>query len=114
MCLNKLGVASEHQKSFIKESLVYLPGWAGYVKWRSVWKNANATDDCCPVTLVDFIAVRLVLTAALWPEARWEKKIKNETTLIESKVAQIIKSEQQYQHELIKQLMPQVKNIRKK
>lgn len=112
LCLNKLGVASEHQESFVKENFAYLPGWAGYVKWRSMWNNSIATDDYCPVTLVDFLAVRLVLTAALWPEARWEKKnIKNETALIDTMVTQIKKSEQKYQHELIKQLMPQVKNI---
>ena len=74
--------------------------------------NASTIDDYCPVTLVDFLAVRLVLTVALWPEARWEKKnIKNETALIHSIVMQIKKSEQHYQHELIKQLMPQIKNI---
>lgn len=114
LCLNKLGVASEHQESFIKESFAYLPGWAGYIKWRSVWKNSSATDDYCPVTLVDFIAVRLVLTATLWPEARWEKKnIKNETALIESMVTQIKESEQTYQHELMRKLMPQVKNMQR-
>lgn len=112
LCLNKLGVASEHQESFIKENFAYLPGWAGYVKWRSVWKNPTATPEQCPVTLIDFLAVRLVLTTALWPEARWEKKsIKNETALIDIMVAHIKKSEQKYQYELIKQLMPQVKNI---
>jgi hypothetical protein len=114
LCLNKLGVAFEHQESFIKESFTSLPGWAGYVKWRSVWKNSSATDDYCPVTLVDFIAVRLILTATLWPEARWEKKsIKNETGLIESMVARIKESEQTYQHELMKKLMPQVKTIQR-
>lgn len=112
LCLNKLGVAYEHQESFIKESFTYLPGWAGYVKWRSVWANTRSTDDYCPVSLVDFIAVRLVLTAALWPEARWEKKnIKNEAVLIDAMVANIKKSEQKYKHELIKKLMPQVKKI---
>lgn len=112
LCLNKLGVASDYQESFIKESFSYLPGWAGHVKWRAVWKNPSATQDYCPVTLVDFIAVRLILTASLWPEARWEKKSnKNETAFIESMLAQITKSEQSYQHELMKQLMPQLKNI---
>jgi uncharacterized protein YbcC (UPF0753/DUF2309 family) len=114
LCLNKLGVASEHQESFIKENFAYLPGWAGYVKWRSVWKNPSVTDDYCPVTLVDFIAVRLVLTATLWPEALQEKKsIKNETALIESMVAQIKESEQNYQHELMRKLMPKIKNMQK-
>lgn len=112
LCLNKLGVASEHQESVLKENFAYLPGWAGYVKWCSVWRNNKTIDNYCPVTLVDFIAVRLVLTVALWPEARWEKKsIKNETALIDTLVAQIKKSEQHYQHELITKLIPQVKNI---
>jgi uncharacterized protein len=112
LCLDKLGVAFDHQESFIKESFAYLPGWAGYVKWRSLWKNPSATPEQCPVTLVDFLAVRLVLTAALWPEASWKKKsLKNETALIDSMVMQIKKSEHSYQHELIEQLMPQVKNL---
>ena len=112
LCLHKLGVATEHHESFLKESFAYLPGWAGYVKWRSLWNNSSATNDYCPVTLVDFIAVRLVLTVALWPEARWEKKsIKNDTFITDT-LAQIKKSEQKYQHELITQLMPQLKNIK--
>ena len=112
LCLNKLGVASEHHESFIKESFSYLPGWAGYVKWRSLWNNSSASKAYCPVTLVDFIAVRLVLTATFWPEARWEKKsISHETALIDTMVDKIKKSEQTYQHALITKLMPQVKNL---
>ena len=112
LCLNKLGITPDEQESFIKESFSYLPGWAGYIKWRSVWKNKTTTDDYCPVTLIDFIAVRLVVTTALWPEARsGKKRLTNETAFIESMVAQIKKSEQAYQHELMRKLMPQVKSI---
>jgi|GEM_PF-6946644 len=74
LCLKKLEVASEHQESFIKENFACLPGWSGYVKWRTVWKNPAASTRQCPVTLIDFLAVRLVITVALWPEARWKKK----------------------------------------
>ena len=111
-CLRELGVASEHQESFLRESFAYLPGWAGYVKWRSEWRNPHVNDDYCPVTLLDFIAVRLVLTVALWPEAPWEKKlIDNESVLIDSIMAQIKKSEQKYQYDLVTKLMQQPKSI---
>lgn len=70
LCLERLGVSLENQEDFIKESLSYLPGWAGYVKWRTVWRNPSSSVDKTPVTLVDFVAVRLVITTLLWPEAR--------------------------------------------
>jgi len=69
VCLEKLGVSLEDQEDFIKESLSYLPGWAGYVKWRTVWRNPSSSADKTPVTLVDFVAVRLIITTILWPEA---------------------------------------------
>ena len=112
ICLNKLGVAVEHQESFVKDSFACLPGWAGYIKWCSVWKNTSATPDQCPVTLVDFLAVRLVLTVILWPEASCEKKsTRNHSPFIQDMMARLNQSEQTYQHALINQLMPQVRNI---
>jgi uncharacterized protein YbcC (UPF0753/DUF2309 family) len=71
--LEKLGVSLENQEDFIKESLSYLPGWAGYVKWRTVWRNPASSVDTTPVTLVDFVAVRLIITTLLWPEATLKK-----------------------------------------
>jgi uncharacterized protein YbcC (UPF0753/DUF2309 family) len=73
LCLEKLGVSLENQEDFIKESLSYLPGWAGYVKWRTVWRNPASSVDKTPVTLVDFVAIRLVITVLLWPEAGFKK-----------------------------------------
>ena len=74
LCLEKLGIGHDDQHAFITQSLRYLPGWAGYVKWRSVWRTPTAAVDKTPVTLLDFIAVRLVITTLLWPEAGHEKK----------------------------------------
>jgi uncharacterized protein YbcC (UPF0753/DUF2309 family) len=74
VCLEKLGVFLENQEDFLKESLSYLPGWAGYIKWRTVWKNPTSSVDRTPVTLVDFVAVRLVITTILWPEARVKER----------------------------------------
>ena len=112
ICLDKLGVSDEHYESFLKESFAYLPGWAGYIKWRSVWKNPSSEIDTCPVTLVEFMAVRLAITVALWPQACLEKKKSQQDRLfIDKMVAKIKKSEQIYQDKLIQQLMPQIKHI---
>ena len=73
LCLEKLGISSENQEDFIKESLSYLPGWAGYVKWRTLWRNPASSVDKTPATLVDFVAVRLVITTLLWPEVCLKK-----------------------------------------
>ncbi|MDI9819814.1 MULTISPECIES: putative inorganic carbon transporter subunit DabA [unclassified Legionella] len=72
-CLNDLQVSKNRQESFIKETLFYLPGWAGFVKWRSEWRNNNSTESKS-VNLLDFLAVRLVITCLLWPEAAQKKK----------------------------------------
>ena len=73
VCLETLGISLENQEDFIKESLSYLPGWAGYIKWRTAWRNPSTLVDKTPVTFVDFVAIRLVITTLLWPEASLEK-----------------------------------------
>lgn len=75
ICLKQLNVLFEEQEEFIQSTLSHLPGWAGYIKWISEWKNRRGTEEN-PVTLLDFLAVRLVITCLLWPEAAKEKKKK--------------------------------------
>lgn len=53
-CLDRLGVPDGEE--FIRQSLAALPGWAGYLKGQGA--------------LLDYVAVRLAITCALWPEAR--------------------------------------------
>lgn len=72
-CLNDLNVAKDEHESFIKETLFYLPGWAGFVKWRSERKSDNDTESK-PVNLTEFLAVRLIITRLLWPNAAQKKK----------------------------------------
>lgn len=73
LCLDKLGVLNQRQEEFLQSTLSHLPGWAGYIKWISEWKNRNGKEEN-PVSLVDFLAVRLVITCVLWPEANLEEK----------------------------------------
>ncbi|MGE3920520.1 MAG: putative inorganic carbon transporter subunit DabA [Gammaproteobacteria bacterium] len=73
ICLHKLFVSTEKHEEFIKDTLSYLPGWAGYIKWMSEWK-ANRGNKENPISLTDFLAIRLVITCLVWPDAAKEKK----------------------------------------
>ncbi|WP_280526339.1 putative inorganic carbon transporter subunit DabA [Legionella israelensis] len=72
-CLDDLHVTKDEHESFIKETFFHLPGWAGFVKWRSERKSDTDTESK-PVNLTDFLAVRLIITRLLWPEAAQKKK----------------------------------------
>lgn len=73
VCLQRLHVPEIQQEAFISKTLAYLPGWAGFVKWKTDWQNSKKPEEKL-ITLTDFIAVRLVLTCILWPDAAVEKK----------------------------------------
>ena len=75
LCLKKLGVQTDRQAAFLQSTLSYLPGWAGYIQWLSEWNN-GVEKEKNPASLIDFLAVRLVITCLLWPEAAQEKKKK--------------------------------------
>lgn len=64
ICLKKLHIAEDQAEEFLKFSLGELPGWAGYIKWRSEWQNPKASSKN-PMTLTDFLAVRLAITCAV-------------------------------------------------
>ncbi len=67
-CLDRLRIAADQRESFIRQQLAALPGWSGHVKWRESWQDP-AERSKRPATLVDYVAVRLVLTCILWPRA---------------------------------------------
>jgi uncharacterized protein YbcC (UPF0753/DUF2309 family) len=72
-CLDKLSVSAENHEEFLKDTLSHLPGWAGYIKWMSDWKADKKSEEN-PICLTDFLAIRLVITCLLWPDAAIEKK----------------------------------------
>lgn len=63
-CLKKLNIAENEMEVYLKNSLAELPGWAGYIKWRADWQDKVAGIKN-PITLTDFLAVRLVITCAI-------------------------------------------------
>ena len=105
LCLEKLGISLENQEDFIKESLSYLPGWAGYVKWRTVWRNPSSSVNKTPVTLVDFVAVRLVITTILWPEACLEKSNCTTSTVPNPLIKKMESLEEKYSQLLLQKIL---------
>lgn len=66
-CLEQCGVHNDSKEAVIRQGLAALPGWSGYVKWKEHWQRP-AEKANRPATLVDYAAVRMVLTRILWPE----------------------------------------------
>jgi hypothetical protein len=67
--LKRLDVTAEQTELFLTLLLTTLPGWAAYVKYRTEWAGLDARHPH-PVTQVDYLAVRLVITSLLWPGAK--------------------------------------------
>ncbi len=55
--LSSLGVDESHFSAYLRRLLMELPGWAGMVHWR----ESRVSGEAFPVSLIDFLAVRLVL-----------------------------------------------------
>lgn len=109
LCLLKLEVPLGQEETFISQTLLYLPGWAGFVKWKADWQNAMKPGEK-RATLAEFVAVRLVLTCLLWPNAAKEKKsIDDNRSLVKKVVAQLKKNEDSYRQKLLNLLLPEAK-----
>ncbi|MCW8408878.1 DUF2309 domain-containing protein [Legionella sp. PATHC035] len=107
LCLQKLNVPRDKAEEFITQTFLYLPGWAGFVKWKTHWHNPT-TEDKIPVTLTDFLAVRLVITCLLWPEAGLEKKSEGDGSLVQEALKKIKRNEKHYEEALLETLLPAV------
>ncbi|MDP3559894.1 MAG: Na-translocating system protein MpsB, partial [Legionellaceae bacterium] len=57
-CLDVLQVSEKEHISFLKKSLAQLPGWSGYIKWQTEWKNSVEPSDKPSNVLIDFMAIR--------------------------------------------------------
>lgn len=105
--LSHMGVAEDQKEEFVRQLLAALPGWSGYVKWKEYWQNP-AEHAKRPATLVDYVAVRLVLTYLLWPEAL--ATALRDTTK-PSFLAELPAREAQFRDSLLQQLLSQTMTI---
>lgn len=102
-----LDIPAQEQEQFLTLMLTTLPGWAAYVQYRTNWADAQDSVHPYPVTQSEYLALRLVLTCLIWPDARqlfsWHQKaLKNaDVTNIYQKVTA---NEALYQKDLVKKL----------
>ena len=106
--LLRLSIAKEERETFLTLLLTTLPGWAGYVKYRTEWAGLDANHPH-PVTQSDYLAVRLIITSLLWPEAKalveWHKRALKQSHV--SPLETIRKSERAYRLPLLEKLAAQ-------
>lgn len=110
LCLKQLKVPEEKAEEFIAQTFLYLPGWAGFVKWKTHWHNPITTDKQ-PVTLAEFLAVRLVITCLLWPDAAHEKESEKNGSFAQVALKEIKIYEKHYEQGLLKTLLPEVSQV---
>lgn len=110
LCLDKLDVPDRKSEEFLRQSLAALPGWAGYVKWKSNWQS-QAEKDHQPATLVDYLAVRMVLTCILYPGAALAD---SHAALEPAYLEDVAMAEQKYREQLLGRLLPLASQIHKK
>ena len=109
-CLNKLNIPEGQEEAFISQTLMYLPGWAGYVKWKTDWNNLTGPEDY-QVNFSDFIAVRLVITCLLWPSAALEQHIISHDAGPNKTIEQLKIKEDRYRESLLDALVPQTQTL---
>jgi len=114
-CLLKLSIAKEERAEFLTLILTTLPGWAAHIKYRTDWCEAEPQHPHA-VTEADYLAVRLIITCLLWPDAKelikWHEKAKEKAKSVKNIVSNIEKSEENYRAPLLKELMEQAKYLK--
>lgn len=108
LCLKTLQVTEEKAEGFILQSLLYLPGWAGYVKWMADWRGSEEEGESARV-LLDFLAVRLVITCLFWPEAAQVESKPLKTETVQALLDQLQAKENAYRDRLLAGLLPALK-----
>lgn len=86
---------------FLRQNFFYLAGWSGYIKWLSLWDHTQVFSGRYPINLVEYMAVRLIITKFLWPNIVLEKKPIMPQW---SKLQKIKQDEQTYASQLLKKL----------
>lgn len=115
LCLNKLEIPNDEIEEYFKSLLAELPGWAGYIKWRSEWQNKEVALKN-PISLADFLAVRLIITCAIGEDCKkknFEKEIFLSKALIKEFLNELKIKEEKYLRDLLKLIVPGVKKPNK-
>lgn len=111
-CLKRLKIPKDQIEGYLKYSLAELPGWAGYIKWRAEWQNKEATFKN-PITLTDFLAVRLLITCVFedYEVSHLKKEVSYSKVFNKEFFANLKENEKKYLANLLKLITPQVSSL---
>lgn len=108
--LLRLGISKDEHEQFCTLMLTTLPGWAAHVKYRTEWPGLDANHPH-PATQADYLAIRIIITSLLWPEARaliaWHGQALQTAKAAPSPLAKIQVSENNYRLPLLEKLAAQ-------
>ena len=109
-CLLQLGIARAEYQPFLTLLLTTLPGWASFIRYRTDWAGLDARHPH-PVTQADYLAVRLIITWLLWPEAgalvAWHQQVLEQVRSKPAVLEQLQQAERAYRLPLLAQLATQ-------
>lgn len=115
LCLKKLNIPDDQIEEYLKYSLAELPGWAGYIKWRAEWQNKEIGLKN-PITLTDFLAVRLATTCAIEKDCQkkvFKKDISHSKTFDKEFFKELKNKEEKYLLNLLKLIIPEIVKLNK-
>ncbi|GAB3028619.1 DUF2309 domain-containing protein [Spirosoma pulveris] len=108
--LLRAGIAPAEHEQFLTLLLTTLPGWAAYIRYRTDWAGLDANHPH-PVTQVDYLAMRLIITQLLWPDAKvllgWHQEVLEQVQSKPDVLANIQQAEDTYRLPLLQQLAAQ-------
>jgi uncharacterized protein YbcC (UPF0753/DUF2309 family) len=108
-----LGIAYAEHKKFLTLLLTTLPGWASYIRYRTDWAGLDSNHPH-PVTQIEYLAMRLIITRLLWPDAKalltWHQQVRQQVDSKPTVLAQIQQAESKYRLPLLQQLAAQLLN----
>ncbi len=112
-CLFYLGIPTQNYQQFLTLMLTTLPGWATHIQYRASWDDSDQYCTQGSILKEDYLALRLMLTCLLYPEAKvlliWHD-VTHANTDIESTKQRLFQAEQAYTKQLLSQISQQQRN----
>lgn len=109
-CLFRLQVPADKTEDFFVKTLSYLSGWGGFVKWHTEWRDTTSENQA-KVSMTDFLAVRLVMTCLIWPDAFQATLAQEPPFLAKGILSKLKANEERYAQTLLGRLLPQVPQV---
>lgn len=109
-CLQRLEIKPSEIERFLTLMLTTLSGWSAYIKYRTQWSRLDGAY-LYPISEIDYIAFRLIITCLLWPNAKdllkWHSVGLDNNKLSQNTLEKIQVFESSYQIPLLKKLAAQ-------